>query len=75
MSPPIWDIRVVSTWPPGAMMLYESKDLGGPRSRVGTVVANDGVDTITVLWDAGCVDRLVSYRVRTLNDWVIRRAA
>lgn len=59
-------------------MLYESKDphpQGGPHFGVGTVVANDGVDTIIVLWDAGCGDRLVSYRVRALNDWVIRRAA
>lgn len=39
----------------------------------GIVVANDGVDTIKVLWDAGCKQRLCTYSVRQLNQRVIRR--
>jgi len=70
------DVRL---WPPGMLMVYDNRHILSPGAPgrhcgVGIVIANDGVQTIRVLWDAGCSEQYKSYDMDAgLNPAVIYR--
>lgn len=68
-----WDTQDIKTWPPGALMLHDNRPLGGTRTDIGVVVANDGIRTIAVVWDASCFHSYREYDVKVLHPDSIAR--
>lgn len=65
----------ILNWPPGALMRFDNTRISVLRGHVGLgmVVANDGVNTIHVVWDAGCKEPFKGYEVSSLNPLVVSR--
>jgi hypothetical protein len=80
------DIHDIRTWPPGTFILYDNrKHVAGWKKflstseavehvGIGIVVANDGINTIRVVWGANCEKPYLEYNVTSLNASVIRHA-
>lgn len=75
------DINHIRNWPPGSLMVYDSRNLRFPSATatvykfqgIGIVIANDGKRSIRVVWDARCNNPFVEYDVTVLNVKVISR--
>ncbi len=73
-------IREIKSWPPGSMMQYyvmqDDPDAGEETAlfyALGIVIANDGNDSITVMWSPHCHEKFSTYSVHGLNGAVISR--
>ena len=72
------DIHNINTWLPGTQMVFDSASGkstdGNVRTTrfqaIGIVIANDGINTISVLWPEHCKNRFITYNVTSLNGKV-----
>lgn len=76
------NIHDIKTWPPGAIMCFDSRPVIAankklahikPHVGLGLVIANDKCGTIWVIWDSNCKDMFTEYPVKSLNPQIISR--